>query len=122
MRFRFLDVIGERAVLLQLGEKGVQFPSIAPLIRGEKRELHSALYGAFLNKQRSVRTRDWKLIRTPGAGEVQLFHVSQDPWETKNLAADRRHVSTLADLDARLRTLMAEMNDPLRPDQIFGAR
>ena len=102
--------------------ESVQFPSIAPLIRGEKRELHSALYGAFLNKQRSVRTRDWKLIRTPGAGEVQLFHVSQDPWETKNLAADRRHASTLADLDTRLRTLMVEMNDPLRPDQIFGAR
>lgn len=99
--------------------ESVQFPSIVPLIRGEKRELRSALYGAFLNRQRSVRTRDWKLIRTPGAGEVQLFHVSQDPWETKNLAQDPKYASTLAEMDARLRTLMAEMRDPMPEEQVF---
>lgn len=97
----------------------VQFPSLIPLIRGEKKELRSALYGAFLNRQRSVRTQDWKLIRTPGAGEVQLFHVSRDPWETRNLARDPRHASTLAEMDARLRTLMAEMHDPLSEEQVF---
>ncbi len=99
----------------------VEFPSIVPLITGAKNQLHEALYSAFLDRQRAIRTEDWKLIRTPKAGEVQLFDVKRDPWETRNLAAEPRHAATLAMLDDKLRTLMREMNDPLPAEQVFAA-
>src|SRR4029077_10322053 len=69
----------------------VEFPSIVPLITGAKKQLHDALYAAFLDRQRAVRTAQWKLIRTLKAGEVQLFDVKRDPWEMRNLATDPAH-------------------------------
>ena len=91
----------------------VQFPSIAPLITGAKKRLHDALYATYLDRQRAVRTEEWKLIRTPHAGQAQLFNVKRDPWETRNLAAEPKYAATLAMLDAKLLALMREMKDPL---------
>src|SRR5439155_5396100 len=34
----------------------VQFPSLVPLLTGAKQQLHEALYAAFLDRQRAVRT------------------------------------------------------------------
>lgn len=99
----------------------VQFPSIVPLINRTTTQLHDALYAAFLDRQRAVRTADWKLIRTPHAGVVQLFHVKRDPWEQHNLATDQRFTQVLATLDNRLRELMIEMNDPLAEEKVFGS-
>ena len=99
----------------------VQFPSLVPLIAGRKKQLHDALYGAFLDRQRAVRIAEWKLIRTPKEGQVQLFNVKRDPWETRNLAGDPKHAATLAMMDAKLRELMQEMKDPMPVEQLFGA-
>ena len=92
----------------------VQFPSLVPLITGAKRELHGALYHAFLDRQRSVRTKEWKLIRTPPSGQVQPFNVRKDPWETRNLADDPRHAKVRESMEQRLRELMNEMRDPIQ--------
>lgn len=92
----------------------VQFPSLVPLITARRRELHDALYHAFLDRQRAVRTKEWKLIRTPPSGRVQLFNLRNDPWETRNLADDPRHAKVREALDRRLRELMTEMRDPVR--------
>ncbi|MDB6041411.1 MAG: sulfatase [Verrucomicrobiales bacterium] len=97
----------------------VQFPSIVPLITGRKKELQEALYGAFLDRQRSVRTREWKLIRTPQEHQVQLFKVEADPWETNNLAADPEYARTLRKLDERLQRLMIEMKDPMSFEELI---
>lgn len=94
----------------------VQFPSIVPLITGRKTPMHPALYAAFLDRQRAVRTERWKLIYTPHAAEVQLFDIKNDPWEMRNLAANPKHAKTLARLDATLRDLMREMKDPMSLD------
>ena len=99
----------------------VEFPSLVPLITGAKKQLTDALYAAFLDRQRAVRTAEWKLIRTPKAGEVQLFDVKRDPWETRNRAAEPKHAATVAMLDARLRGLMSEMKDPMPAEQVFVA-
>ena len=99
----------------------VQFPSLVPLITGAKKQLHEALYAAFLDRQRAVRTERWKLIRTPSAGAVQLFDVRHDPWERHNLALDPKHAATVAMLDARLHELMREMRDPLPEKQLFAS-
>ena len=98
----------------------VQFPSLVPLITGEKKQMHPALYAAFLDRQRAVRTPEWKLIRTPYADIVQLFNVKRDPWEMRNLAGEPKHAKTLATLDDALRALMTEMNDPMPPAKLFN--
>ena len=99
----------------------VQFPSIVPLITGANKEINDALYAAFLDRQRAVRTERWKLIRTPKAGQVQLFDIERDPWETRNLAAEPRHTATLASLNGKLRALMRQMKDPLPEEEVFAA-
>ena len=98
----------------------VQFPSIVPLITGAQKHMHESLYAAFLDRQRAVRTVQWKLIRTPGQNQVQLFDVKKDPWETNNLASNPKHASTLDALDARLWNLMQEMADPMPAEKLFG--
>ena len=40
---------------------------------------------------RAVRTGEHKLVAYPEACVVQLFDLQADPWETTNLAGDRRH-------------------------------
>src|SRR5262249_49129961 len=99
--------------------ESVQFPSLVPLITGAIRQLHDAIYAAFLDRQRAVRTAQWKLIRTPNAGEVQLFDLKRDPWEMHDLAADPKHASTLALLDAKLRALMRELKDPMPMEKLL---
>jgi choline-sulfatase len=99
--------------------QSVQFPSIVPLITGEKNKLYDTLYVAFLDRQRAVRTEEWKLIRTPGARQVQLFNIKRDPWERQNLADDPRHAPRITMLDNELRRLMRELQDPLPEDRLF---
>jgi arylsulfatase A-like enzyme len=99
----------------------VQFPSIAPLITGKSTGGgQETLYAAFLDRQRAVRTRDWKLIFSPKVGRVQLFNVKRDPWERRNLAGDQRYAAVRLMLDEKLRTLMRELNDPMPEDELFA--
>jgi arylsulfatase A-like enzyme len=91
----------------------VQYPSLVPLLTGEKKTLHTEIYGAYLKYQRMVRTDRWKLIRYPHNQEVQLFDLKKDPWETKDLAENPRNSWIMADLDHRLQRLAQERQDPL---------
>lgn len=52
----------------------------------------------------SVVTRDWKLIRNNANGQLQLYHISQDEAERRNLAESEP--STARELNARLSALM----------------
>src|SRR5262249_62307114 len=56
-------------------------------------------------RMRMIRTPEWKLIRhfEPG-GEDELYHLSRDPGELRNLAgsADLEHRAQRAALDRRL--------------------
>jgi len=100
----------------------VQFPSIVPLLTSSTKQLHEALYAAFLDRQRAIRTERWKLIRTPSAGAVQLFDMKHDPWERHNLALDSKHEDIVAMLDQKLRELMRQMKDPMPEEQVFATR
>ena len=63
--------------------------------------------------QRSVRTREHKLIVYPQARMTQLFDVVRDPWETRNLAEDPQHRALRETLTARLRRFQRELGDSL---------
>lgn len=91
----------------------VQFPSLVPLITGKATKLFDDLYGAYVDRQRMVRTDRWKLILTPDAEMVQLFDVENDPWETTNLAFHPAHAHRIAELYDRLKAWMKRVDDPM---------
>jgi arylsulfatase A-like enzyme len=95
----------------------VQFKSLLPILRGERTEQHSAIYGAFQQEsQRMVRRGDFKLIVYPKAKTVLLYDLKNDPAETKNLAGRSEYVQTVKELLVELTRLQQESGDSLELD------
>lgn len=67
----------------------------------------------------AVRQGDWKLIwRTLIPTSVDLYNIAQDPYETKNLAAE--HPDKVAAMQARLNSLGKESAKPLALMYVAG--
>ena len=76
------------------------------------------LYLAYTDKHRGVRTSRWKLIEYVVGGrhsQTQLFDLAADPWERRNLAADRRYAGTLRALRRQLVRLRDDGDDRRSP-------
>lgn len=96
--------------------------SFVPLLREpKKRSLawDDTLYGQYdmhhgqVANMRLIRTPEWKLVRhfEPGVGD-ELFHLTDDPGETMNLADSLAHRKRKAELEERLKSWMTSINDP----------
>ena len=92
----------------------VEFPSL-------KRHLHSAtatpknesVFCWYRDFQRSVRTRDHKLIVYPLAQRTQLFDLRKDPAETKDLSVEPRYAALKTSLTSLLKQHQKDLADPL---------
>lgn len=74
------------------------------------------IYYKYRDIQLAVRTHDdWKLIKynVKGVQHQQLFNLKKDPWETKNLAMDKKYQARLAALTETLKAEMAYYHDNL---------
>ncbi len=91
---------------------GVEGLDLAPLWRGESRQVREVLYTAFEASQRAVRDGRFKLVVYPKIGHEQLFDLERDPLELRNLAADPAHAATKARLRARMEERHAALGDP----------
>lgn len=91
----------------------VQFPSLIPLLRGQRSQLFDSMYCAYEKYQRSVRTDTHKLILYPEARQVQLFDIVNDPWEVKNLAGDPANSRKISELYVELTKLQEMVSDKL---------
>jgi choline-sulfatase len=91
----------------------VQFPSLLPLLRGERRQMFDSMYCAYEKFQRSVRTDRYKLILYPQVKQVQLFDLDNDSWEMKNLASDPGQAATVTALFHELKKLQEIVGDKL---------
>ena len=67
--------------------KTVQAKSLAPLLRGQRLNVHAAGYGYFKDVQRMIWLENWKLVFYPKTGRHQLFNLTDDPHELNDLAA-----------------------------------
>ena len=90
----------------------VWFNSLLPMIEGSPTP-YKVVYGAYLNKQRSIRTNRHKLIVYPDANAVRLYNVKSDPLEMHDLAGAPEHAETVERLFGRLKKLQKQMDDPL---------
>ncbi|HAL72992.1 MAG TPA: choline-sulfatase, partial [Verrucomicrobiales bacterium] len=92
----------------------VEFQSLLPLIRGQSTQpTASPVYGAYLEFQRAILADGWKLIAYPEAKKLRLYHVSEDPEELRDLAAQPDQQTRLKDLFQQLLTLQKKMDNPL---------
>ncbi len=89
----------------------VQFPSLVPVLRGERDHLFDSIYCAYRGYQRMARTGRHKLILYPEVKKAQLFDLEKDPWEMNNLAADPANSATVAELFRELKKWQETVND-----------
>ncbi len=90
----------------------VEFHSILPLLAGENSPYES-IYGCYLEKQRSIRTDQHKLMVYPEAPAIRLYDIQADPLETNDLAGDPTMKPLVRELFTNLVNLQGEMNDDL---------
>lgn len=101
----------------------IYFHSLLPLLRNkEQPSPYDAVYGAYLELQRSVTHDGWKLIAYPKAGVLRLYHLDQDPLEQHDLAADAQYRDRKGQLFRRLVALQKELGDALDLQATFAAR
>ncbi len=89
--------------------------SLLPLLTSGKAPERASLFWHYphYSNQRgfpggAVRTGEWKLIESFDDGHVELYHLSEDPSETQNLALS--HPGRVADMLADLRAWRTGMN------------
>jgi len=85
--------------------------SLAPVLRGEKAEVHPFIVGYFQDSQRMIREGDWKLAWYPKIDRWQLFNVGSDPHELRDLIADLAQRDRVADLRTKLLAWLREQGD-----------
>ncbi len=90
----------------------VEFQSLLPLLAGRASK-YPAIYGGYLDLQRSIRTDKYKLIVYPQANVVRLYDVQADPWETHDLIHDSAFEATAQELFDRLIGLQKQVQDGL---------
>lgn len=90
----------------------VQFNSVLPMLDGQPSP-YQEIYGAYLAKQRSIRTDHYKLIVYPQASAVRLYDLQQDPLEITDLAAQPEMEPVVKDMFARLVAMQKELKDDL---------
>lgn len=92
----------------------VFYHSLLPRLTGPDRDLpqpYEAIYGSYLDRQRSITHDGWKLIVYPKAEAVRLYHLAEDPLETVDIAASPLHAERRAELFARLLSLQHDLGD-----------
>jgi arylsulfatase A-like enzyme len=97
----------------------VESQSLVPLIRGEKKQTWTTIFGSYRDYQRMVRDREFKLIEYyvgadgKGTRKTQLFDIVKDPWELNDLSADPKYAGELDRLRGELKAWMEKTDDPL---------
>lgn len=94
--------------------KTCEFQSLVKVARGDAQPSQSkAVYGGYLQLQRTVIKDGWKLILYPKGSVARLYHLTKDPYEMNDLARDPSNLAKKAELFAELLRLQVSLDDPL---------
>lgn len=92
----------------------------APLLRGQQVPWRDAIFAQYdlhhggLAYLRMIRTPEWKLVRHYQADMLdELYHLKDDPGETRNLYGNPMHQKVRDQLQGRLDEWMQSIADPL---------
>ena len=96
--------------------KSVEFPSLAAIVKGgPDKTPHDVMFCWYRQFQRSVRTKEHKLIVYPEAKQTQLYDLRRDPWEITSLAGRREYAGTERALRDRLHKFQKDLDDEMGP-------
>ena len=92
---------------------GLESRSLVPAFADAAHRVRPALGAAYMDRQRSITDGRWKLIvyHVDRSERVQLFDLTADPHELKNLASAAPAAGTVARLRAQLASWQAENGD-----------
>ena len=92
----------------------VEFNSLLDLIHGNvDNSYHQAIYGAYVDFQRMVRSNGYKLIVYPKANTLKLFDLTADPEEMSNLIDQPQYADKAKQLFDQLLQLQKDYGDDL---------
>lgn len=115
----FATVLGMLGVPLpaEWKQEGIDF---SPRLRGQPMPFRDAIFGQYdlhnygLAYMRMIRTEQWKLVRHYHANSLdELYDLTSDPGETRNLYGIAVHQKTRDQLQERLTTWQRSIDDPL---------
>jgi len=112
----YLQDVLPTAIQLAGGESfsAIEFKSLLPLVfNNSKSESYKAIYGCYMNFQRSVRTDDYKLIVYPKVPVLLLFDLNNDPEEMNNLANNPDYKAIMDEMKKLLVEQQNKMDDAL---------
>ena len=92
----------------------VEFKSLMPLIRGDRKLQYESIYGKYTDRQRMIIRGDWKLIFYPKAKKkMRLFNLKKDPLEMNDLMGNPEYAAIVKKLKKSFAVLQEEMGDQL---------
>ena len=92
----------------------VFFHSLLALAKGETTQgNYDAIFGSYLDVERSIKKDNLKLILYPRIKKILLFDLKADPYEMNDLSTKAAYHKTVLSLFSNLMQLQKEMGDPL---------
>ncbi|TRX57651.1 sulfatase-like hydrolase/transferase [Fulvivirga sp. M361] len=90
----------------------LDFKSLTPVIH-KTSTLRPSIYLAMFDDQRAIIKENKKLILYPKSGDMELYDLTRDPWETHNLKDEKGVDSDVKDLMKQLQSWQTWTNDSL---------
>jgi arylsulfatase A-like enzyme len=78
--------------------KQIEGESLIPVMNAKKKLTRTHLFAAYKDVQRMVRDNTCKLMWYPKIDKLQLFDLSQDPDELKDVSGEKAYAEKLAEL------------------------
>ena len=98
----------------------VKFNSVLSMAKGNrKHSAYKAIYGSYLENQRMVRTKDYKLIIYPTIKKIRLYHIEKDPDELVDIADNSKNKPIILKLLKNFKKLQKETGDTLDISEIW---
>ncbi len=97
----------------------LKFSSVLPLLKGDKSAERKAVYAAWMDVQRAVRTDKYKLIFYPKAKKWRLFDIQKDKDEVNDLIDNPEFASVVTEMKNTMKQQMKENNDPMLSKKLF---
>jgi len=109
------DVMATSLELAQAPKpKNLDYKSILPLASGKtSKSNYKNIYGAYLNKQRMIRTKKHKMILYPSINKVRLYDLQNDPNEMIDIAENASSKPIIKKLFKKFLQLQKQTKDPL---------